>query len=65
MKKKTITLTREEFKSKAADALAEVITKMSNGDIVDTMKLAVTAAVFGAEIEIALFKEEEKDGNRN
>lgn len=63
--KKTIILTKNEFRSKTMKTLAEVISDITKGDIEDVMVMSAVAATFIVKIGNALFKEEEKDGDRN
>ena len=62
-KKKTITITREEFKERLAKASAEIVSDAMEADVDIGIPVLLLSAIIGGNLEIALFEEEKENGN--
>ena len=54
----TITITREEFRNKAVEAVTEMMKKeMASGNLTEAFRVTTLGAVISAKVELALFGE--------
>lgn len=61
--KKTITITREEFKERLAKASAEIVSDAMEADVDIGIPVLLLSAIIAGNLETALFEEEKENGN--
>lgn len=62
-RKKTITITREEFKKRAVDATVEIVDDALKRDEGMGLFSLLLSGIIASNLETALFEEEKENGN--